>query len=81
MRYWKRLNPDKSIRTVESYSHNLRVKGATEISKEEYDSFLASLPVIEPEPVRDLATEIEEIKAKIADYDELKAKVEELEKK
>lgn len=34
----------------------------------------------EPEP-RDLATEVDEIKAKIADYDELKAKVEELEKK
>ena len=34
-----------------------------------------------PEPKRDLAAEIDEIKAKIADYDTLKAKVEKLEKK
>jgi len=34
-----------------------------------------------PEPVRDLAAELDEINAKIADYDDLKAKVETLEKK
>lgn len=34
----------------------------------------------EPEPVRDAFTEIDEINAKIADYDELKAKVKALEK-
>ncbi len=34
---------------------------------------------IEPQPPRDLAAEVDEIKAKIADYDNLKAKVEKLE--
>lgn len=81
MRFWKRVDKNGETTTVESYSHNLKVKGAVEITKQEYDDFLASLPIIEPEPPRDLFTEIDEIKAKIADYDELKAKVEELERK
>lgn len=36
---------------------------------------------LRPKPPRDLAAEIDEIKAKIADYDDLKARVGELEKK
>lgn len=36
---------------------------------------------VEPEPPRDPLAEIDEIKTKIADYDELKAKVKALEKK
>ena len=44
MRYWKRLNPDSSTRTVESYSHDLPVSGAMEITEAEFNSFLASLP-------------------------------------
>lgn len=67
--------------TVESHSYPHIVPDAVKITKEEYDAFIASLPVIEPELVRDLATEIDGIKAKIADYDTLKAKVAELEKK
>lgn len=65
MRFWKRLNPDNTIRTVESYSHNLDVKGAIEITKEEFDEYIASLPEPEPpEPRRDLAAEIDKLKAK-----------------
>lgn len=65
MRYWKRLNPDKSINTVEGYSHTLDVDGASEITEQEFNDFLASLPVSIPIPVRDLATEIDNLKAKV----------------
>lgn len=50
MRYWKRTNPDGTTNTVESYSHNLDVEGAIEITKQEFDDFIASIPVPEPEP-------------------------------
>jgi len=53
MRYWKRLNPDGSINTVESYSHNLDVGGAIEITEQEFNSYMASLPVI-PLTIADL---------------------------
>ena len=65
MKYWKRINANGITTTVESYSHNLDIKGAIEITIVEYDEFIASLPVIEPEPVRDLAAEIDELKARI----------------
>ena len=45
-------------------------------------TFTDELPVtIQPEPARDLAAEIDDLKAKIADYDTLKARVEKLEVK
>jgi hypothetical protein len=44
MRYWKRTNPDGTIRTVESYSHDLDIEGAIEIDEAEFKAFLASLP-------------------------------------
>jgi len=62
MRCWKRLNTDGTTSTVESYSHDLNIEGAVEISEAEFDEFIASLPLLPPEPVRDLATEIDEIK-------------------
>ena len=65
MRYWKRLNLDGSIKTVESYSHDLDIDGAIEVSKKELDEYIASLPAFEPEPTRNLAAEIDEIKAKV----------------
>ncbi|GAJ15335.1 unnamed protein product [marine sediment metagenome] len=49
MEYWKFLNPDGSISTVESHSYPHEVPDAIQISKEEYDAFIASLP--EPEPI------------------------------
>ena len=62
MRYWKRLNIDNSISTVESYSHDLDVAGAVEIDEAEFDAYIASLPVIKREPPRDLAAEIDDLK-------------------
>ena len=63
MRYWARISGE-IITAVESYSHSLDVEGAVEISKEEYDEFIASLPEPEsPEPVRDPLAEIDELKA------------------
>ncbi len=43
MRYWKRLNPDGTINTVESYSHGLEIEGAVEIAEGEFNAFTASL--------------------------------------
>ncbi len=65
MRYWKRVDKDNKTTTVESYSHDLDIKGAIEITKGEYDEFMASSPIVEPEPVRDLEAEIDEIKARL----------------
>lgn len=50
MRYWKRIDTHGNITTVESYSHNLEVKGAIEVTKRQYNEYIASLPIIEPEP-------------------------------
>ncbi len=63
MRYWKRVDKDGNTTTVESYSHNLDVEGALEITKEECGEFIASLPKPVIEPVRDLAAEIDELRA------------------
>ena len=71
MRYWAREDEVGNTTTVESYSHDFDVKGAVEITQREYDEFIASLPKLEPELVRDLAKEI----------DDLEARIEELEKK
>ncbi len=65
MRYWKRLNPDKTTLAVESYSHSLDIEGAIEISEQEFNDYLASLPATESQPPRDLATEIDELKARL----------------
>lgn len=76
MRYWAKLNPGGSIDTVESHSYDHLVPGAIELTKEEYDAFIASLPELEyepPKPVRDLAAEIDELKVKVG---ELEKKVE-----
>ena len=65
MKYWKRLNADGKTTTVEGYSHNLDVVGAVEITQEEFGGFIVALPVVEPKPVRDLAAEIDELKARL----------------
>jgi hypothetical protein len=48
MRYWKRVDSTGKTTTVESYSHNLDIPGAVEISKDEFDAFIASLPQVDP---------------------------------
>lgn len=65
MRYWKRIDENGNTTTVESYSHDLDIKGAIEISEAEFNEFIASLPPVEPKPVRDLAAEIDDLKARV----------------
>lgn len=60
MKYWRRQNPDGSTLHIESEDE---IEGATEITKEEFDDFVASLPG--PAPPRNLAQEIDEMKAKM----------------
>jgi len=82
MRYWKFIK-DHKINSVQSCSNDKNEPpGGVEIGEEAFNEYLASLPSLPPpEPVRDLATEIDELKVKVADYDDLKARVKELEKK
>ena len=65
MRYWKRLNSDGVTNTVESYSHKLDIEGATEIKEQDFNDYLASLTKRKTEPPRDLAAEIDKIKARL----------------
>ena len=44
MRYWKRISPDGTTQTVESYSHALDIAGAIEIAEAEFKAFIAALP-------------------------------------
>jgi hypothetical protein len=44
MRYWKKLDLNGLTRTVESYSHNLDIKGAIKITENEFNQFIDSLP-------------------------------------
>uniref|UniRef100_A0A6M3L1X5 Uncharacterized protein n=1 Tax=viral metagenome TaxID=1070528 RepID=A0A6M3L1X5_9ZZZZ len=50
MRYWKRIDTEGLITTVESYSHELDIDGAIEITEQEFNGYLSSSPVIEPQP-------------------------------
>jgi len=66
MEYWKKLNLDGTIKTVESHSSPHIVPDAIKITKEEYDDFISSLPKPEPKPKpRDPLAEIDEIRARI----------------
>jgi len=69
MRYWKRVDKKGNTTTVESYSHDLDVEGAIEISKDEYDAYIASLPPPVVEPTRDLAAEIDDLKARVKELE------------
>ena len=62
MRYWAKPKTGE-IRSVESYSHNLEIDGAREITKEQFDSFRASL---KPEPYIDPVQEkLESIESRL----------------
>lgn len=66
MEYWKKVDAEGNTTTVESHSYPHIVPDAIQITKEEYDEFIASLPPPEPpEPVRDPLAEIDELKAKL----------------
>jgi len=63
VRYWKFTNPD-SVQSCSNDKH--MVPGAKEISKVEFNNFIASLPVPPtPAPVRDLLQELDALKAKM----------------
>ena len=66
MRYWKRVNAKGKTTMVESYSHNLIIPDAIEITEAEFNAYLASLPEFIPAPVRNLAAEIDDLKAQVA---------------
>jgi len=72
MRYWKRIKQDGLTTTVESYSHDLDITGAVEITEQEFNDYIASLPKPIPVPARDLVAEIDQIKA---DIEVIKTKV------
>ena len=50
MKYYKRTGTDGKITTVESYSHDLPIEGAVEITEAEFNAYIASLPLPVPEP-------------------------------
>jgi len=65
MKFYKRTDPEGTTTTVESYSHDSPVEGATEITEKEHDDYLAGLPVPDPEQVRDLVTEFDQLTAEL----------------
>ena len=65
MRYYKRVDGNGKTLTVEAYSHALPVAGAVEIDKTGHDAFIAALPVPKLETPRDLAAELDELKAEL----------------
>ena len=71
MYYYKQVEGNKII-SVEAKSKDSVSPGFVKITKAIYDSYLVSLPVVEPETPRDLATEVTAQKAEI---DELKARL------
>ncbi len=60
MYYYKRVK-DGNIVSVEAKSLNATSPNFVKTTKAEYDNFIASLPVIEPEPVRDDSAEIDKL--------------------
>jgi hypothetical protein len=70
MRYWRRPKTG-AIQTVESYSHDLDIPGAKEITREDYDAFLAALPAVEP-----FKSEVELLAEKVTALESRLAKVE-----
>ncbi len=72
MRYWKRIDSDGKTTTVEQYSHDIDVEGAIEITKQEFNARMDSLPPV-TESVRDLSDELR------ADVEGLKLRIKVLE--
>jgi len=67
MDYWKFVDREEKTTSVESHSYTHKVPDAIQITKEEYDEFIASLPepIPPPKPI-DLATEFEALKGRVA---------------
>ena len=56
MHYYKQVK-NGNIVSVEDKSADVASPNFTKATKAEYDGFIASLPVVEPEPIRDLVKE------------------------
>ncbi len=72
MEYWKKVDKDGNTTTVESHSFPHKVPDAVRITERQYNEFIASLPVVEPEPVRDLEAEIANVNMKLDKLEEIK---------
>ena len=64
MYYYKRVQ-DSVIVSVEAKSLDAVSPNFTNATKTEYDGFIAALPVVEPEPPRDLAAELDILAARM----------------
>ena len=51
MKYYKRTDKNGRTTAVESYSHDIPVAAATEITRQEFDNFVSALPEPEPSPM------------------------------
>lgn len=71
MYYYKQVKR-RNIISVEAKSLDATSPNFVKATKAEYDEFISSLPVIEPEPVRDYGKEIDELKAR---QNEIKGKL------
>ena len=65
MKFWKRIDGNGKITTVESYSHDLNIEGAIEIEEDEFNNYRNSLPKLTPTPTRDLAKELDALKIEV----------------
>ena len=66
MKYYRRIDKSGKTLTVESYNHNNPVNDAVEITVEEYNAFIASLPGPESTPgVKTIETEVQELKVQV----------------
>jgi len=65
MFYYKQIR-GKVITSIESKSVDAASPGFVRAAIKEYDTFIASLPVIKPEPTRDLPAELDDIKTRLA---------------
>ena len=64
MYYYKQVK-DGKITSGEAKNLDAISPNFVKATKAEYNEFIASLPVVEPEPVRDLGAEIDGLKAEI----------------
>lgn len=64
MYYFKQVK-DGVILSVERKSTNVTSPNFIKATKAEYDAFIDALPIIEPEPSRNLASEIDVLKQRV----------------
>jgi hypothetical protein len=77
MKYYKRVDKDGNTTTVEAYSHDKPVKDAVEITEQEFNSFISSLPAPEPVPVKpSIDDELQGLKDRVTALEQRTAKLE-----